>query len=79
MKHYLFAGDGLLGSLEELIDNLLRLKCYEAESFSLVLCLIKWHFNFNYLKCKYNMNKPKYYIPRQIWTNVYQWPGFLFR
>lgn len=46
----LLATDGLFGGLQQFIDNLLRLKCDEAETFPLILGLVKRHLNFYDLK-----------------------------
>lgn len=47
---YRFTVDCLFGSFEQLINYLLRLEGNEAEPFSLVLCLIEGHFDFNNLQ-----------------------------
>lgn len=44
---YLLSVDGLFGGLEEFLHYLVRLKGDEAESLSLVLYLVKGHFNFH--------------------------------
>lgn len=46
----LLATDGLFGGLQQFIDNLFRLKCDEAETFPLILGLVKRHLNFYDLK-----------------------------
>lgn len=52
----LLAGNGLLGSFEQLIDHLLRLESDETEAFPLVLRFIKWHLNFNDLLKKFKFH-----------------------